>query len=107
VVDALTDVHVCVLHGEQDELGDVVNIPLGQCGKCIRWLQLLHRQLGDKRTLNWASLELVQHEFADSRIEFRASLEQGGVQERDLAAGFRAKIGKYLKINRFEKKQVD
>lgn len=75
MTDALPYINVSMLHGKQYELGNIIDVPFGQCGKCISRFQLLHRQLRDEGSLNGASLELVKHKFAHSRIEFGAALK--------------------------------
>lgn len=56
------------LYGEQQEIGNIFDVPFGQCGKQGRWFQLLWPNCGGEWTVHFASFHLIQNKFAHGAI---------------------------------------
>lgn len=53
---------------EQQEVGNVFDVPFGQCRKYGGWLQLLRTNRCDERAVHFAPFHLIQNEFANRAV---------------------------------------
>lgn len=76
------------LHGEQQEVGNVFDVPFGECREYCRRYELLWPDRSDEWAIHFAALHLVQDEFAHSAIEMDARTYNVRIQQTDITAFF-------------------
>lgn len=81
------------LNGKQQKIGDILDIPFGQCRKRIGWLQSRRRDCLHEWTGRLAAFHLVQNELTNGAVELQRLCQQIRIDERNVAANLRTVNG--------------
>lgn len=81
------------LHCEQNEVGNVFNVPLRQCRKDSSRFELVRPNRCDERTIHFATFHLIEQKFTNSAVVADARPNHVRIQQTDITAFLRSAQG--------------